>query len=233
MKIVAWNIRSGGGARCADIASRLKHMDPDVIAFSEYQPGTSAPLIKSLAENGWAHQALSTPPLKYGGAAVVSKTPLTPLQLPATMAPFAYRYVSVDIPAHNLKLRAVYAPLHKDPYADFWDGMLADLRTAADDAVLVVGDLNAGGSSIDSPSPDFFCSSYFTQLPDCGYQDLWRLTHGQDARDYTWLGPVNPYRLDHAFATARLVERFSRCAYDHDVRTAGMSDHSLLSVELT
>lgn len=232
MKIIAWNIQWGGGVRCGDIAATLIGLDADVIVLSEYQPDASAPLVASLGEAGWMHQVLSSPPLKYGGAAVLSKTPVSAQPLSRSMAGFEHRYLSVAAPEHHVELRAVYAPLHKDPYAVFWDGMLADLRAAADEPVLLLGDLNAGASSIDSPSPDFFCSSFFTQLPDCGYRDLWRAANGENAREYTWLGPVNPYRLDHAFGTARVSDRLAGCHYLHDVRVAGLSDHSLLSVDL-
>lgn len=232
MKVVAWNIRFGANGRCAEVAADLVRRDPDVIVLSEYQQGTSSPLMLALGEAGWSHQVLSLPPLKYGGVAVASRTPLEHRTSSDAMKFFDYRYLAVGVPAYDLELRGVYAPLHKDPYPAFWNGMLADLRTDADRATLVIGDFNAGESCIDSPSTDVFCSSYFTQLPGCGYQDLWRAANGADAREFTWLGPVNPYRLDHAFGTTRVAERLSRCVYDHEVRTSGLSDHSLLSVEL-
>ncbi len=232
MKVIGWNIRWGGGARCGQISETLVNLDADVIVLSEYQPGTSAPLIASLGDAGWTHQVLSTPPHRYGGAAVLSKTPVSSQPLPPSMLGFEHRYLSVAVPEHHVELRAVYAPLQKDPYAAFWSAMLADLKSAADQAVLVIGDLNAGASGIDSPSPDFLCSDFFIQLPVCGYSDLWRAANREGAREYSWLGTVNPYRLDHAFGTARVADRLISCHYLHDVREAGLSDHSLLSVEL-
>lgn len=91
MKIVAWNFRWGGGDRCGNIAAKLSDADPDVIVLSEYQPQASAPLVASLAEAGWRHQVLSAPPMKYGGAAIVSKTALTSRPLSESMRSFDHR----------------------------------------------------------------------------------------------------------------------------------------------
>lgn len=232
MEILAWNIRSGGGVRSHAIAAELIRRDPDVIVVGEYQTGTSARLMHELEEAGWAHQVRPDPPGRYGGVAVLSKSQLVVRPLPASLLPFAFRFVAVGVPAWGLELRAVYAPLHKDPYAEFWDAMLASLESESDGQVLMVGDLNTGRSHVDAPVPNFFCSSYFSELPSRGYTDLWREMHGPDAREYTWLGRVNPYRLDHAFGTAPLRSRLRACSYDHAVRESGLSDHSLLLVRL-
>lgn len=232
MNVVAWNIRWGGGERSSDIAAVLIERHPDVIVLSEYQPAASAPLVEALRGAGWPHGVFSTPPLKYGGVAVLAKTPLTEQPAGGPMRAFHFRYLSVTVPAHDLDLRAVYAPLHHDPYADFWNAMLADLRASVQRPVLMIGDLNAGKSGIDSPSPDVFCSDFFTQLPGCGYRDLWRGLNGHAAREHTWQGRVNPYRLDHAFGSSALAGRVRACAYDHTVRERGVSDHSLLWLEI-
>lgn len=232
MKIVAWNVWWGGGVRSGSIAAELISRNPDVIVLSEYQPFASASLLVALAAEGWTEHALTTPPGRYGGVAVLAKTRIESLPVTEPLKPFEHRYVSVSLPSHNMEVRAVYAPLHKDPFAEFWGGVLGDLREAKDRPVLVVGDFNSGLSAIDSPSTDVFCSNFFSQIPGCGYRDLWRERHGPDAREYTWLGPVNPYRLDHAFGTASLADRVTECAYDHSVRAPDRSDHSLLWLEV-
>lgn len=109
--------------------------------------------------------------------------------------------------------------------------MLDSLENESQQNVLMIGDLNAGLSHVDAPV-DFFCSRYFNELPIRGYTDLWRHKHGPDAREHTWMGPVNPYRLDHAFGKASLRDRLIDGRYDHSVRESKLSDHSLLSVTL-
>jgi hypothetical protein len=42
MRLIAWNIRQGGGSRLPQIADALKHHDADVAVLSEYRGGLSA-----------------------------------------------------------------------------------------------------------------------------------------------------------------------------------------------
>ena len=87
---------------------------------------------------------------------------------------------------------------------------------------------------------DFFDEMVGPAAPDqaqrLALNDLWRRTNG-DAREYTWASMrngeiVNEFRLDHALANDRFVERFDpRCRYDHGTRPA-FSDHSAVVVDL-
>ena len=40
------------------------------------------------------------------------------------------------------------------------------------------------------------------------------------------------YRLDHAFCTPPLAERLVACRYSHAEREAGVSDHSVMLIDL-
>jgi len=42
----------------------------------------------------------------------------------------------------------------------------------------------------------------------------------------------NGFRLDHAFATPSLSPRITSCRYSHAERDAGVSDHSMLILEV-
>ena len=42
----------------------------------------------------------------------------------------------------------------------------------------------------------------------------------------------NGFRLDHAFATPSLRSRITSCRYSHAERDAGISDHSIMIVEV-
>ena len=56
--------------------------------------------------------------------------------------------------------------------------------------------------------------------------------------EYTWYSTLkggvrgNGFRLDHAFATPRLAPRVKACRYSHVERDAGVSDHSMVLVEM-
>ncbi|MGH7335486.1 MAG: endonuclease/exonuclease/phosphatase family protein, partial [Candidatus Rokuibacteriota bacterium] len=57
VRIVAWNIRAGGGQRAEAIARQLRRWVPDVVALSEFR-GTAASGIvaAALADDGLGHQ---------------------------------------------------------------------------------------------------------------------------------------------------------------------------------
>ena len=77
----------------------------------------------------------------------------------------------------------------------------------------------------------------FAKLSAMGWTDLWR-HHNPGITEYTWFSKFkggargNGFRLDHAFATPGLVARVQGCRYSHAQREAGISDHSLVIVEV-
>jgi exonuclease III len=42
MRLLAWNIRQGGGSRLARIADALAHHEADILVLSEYRGGEAA-----------------------------------------------------------------------------------------------------------------------------------------------------------------------------------------------
>lgn len=72
-------------------------------------------------------------------------------------------------------------------------------------------------------------------LRELGYQDAFRTLHGYASREPSWTwqrraGHGGGWRLDHLFASPEL--RPLRCAYHHDWRDDGLSDHSALEADL-
>jgi len=58
-----------------------------------------------------------------------------------------------------------------------------------------------------------------------GWRDAFRTLHGYEARDRSWKTGRHPgYRLDHIFMSPALTA--IACAYDHELREDGLSDHS-------
>lgn len=72
-------------------------------------------------------------------------------------------------------------------------------------------------------------------LRDIGFTDAFRALHGYAAREPSWTfrriaGHGGGWRLDHVFCSGELAPR--ACAYHHDWRDAGLSDHSALEADL-
>jgi endonuclease/exonuclease/phosphatase family metal-dependent hydrolase len=69
-------------------------------------------------------------------------------------------------------------------------------------------------------------------LAEIGWSDCFRTLHGYAAKEPSWTYPRfgGGYRIDHIFCSPALEPR--SCAYHHDWRDAGLSDHSALEADL-
>jgi exonuclease III len=80
------------------------------------------------------------------------------------------------------------------------------------------------------PPCDLFADhdyDFYRSFGDAGLVDAYRHVQ-RDGADVSWLGPKGGQRLDHAFLTARYVDRLTECRFDHTTRSLGLSDHSAL-----
>src|SRR5260370_7448684 len=71
MRLLAWNIRQGGGSRLARIADALAHHDADILVLSEYRGGEAAVrLLAALASLGYRHATALAPPAGRSGVLI-------------------------------------------------------------------------------------------------------------------------------------------------------------------
>lgn len=239
IRLVSWNIRQGGGRRVGAIYDALIGHAPDVIILTEYRCGPSMSLLARLAAGGWPHAATSDPPPRRNGVAVLSREPLMVRRPPSSVPPD--RWVEVEVPAYKLALAAVYVPVRgrdvtrKDAY---WRGVLEAAAVRRDAAFLFVGDWNTG-APIGDAEPEgagFSCCEHFAAMPEHGFVEVWRLLHPHQ-RAFSWYSrrggaDLNGFRIDHAFLSAQLRERLVSCEYSDIERSAGLSDHAVLLLEL-
>ena len=72
MRIVAWNIRAGGGVRVGRIARQIARWAPDVVALSEFRAtAPSLALAGTLARQGLSHQLTTADPARDGRNALL------------------------------------------------------------------------------------------------------------------------------------------------------------------
>lgn len=233
LRVIAWNIRSGGGERGRSIADAIAKHEADVAILIEYRPKGSAQLLNQLQGLGYPHAVLSKPVPKIGGVAIVSRRPIVEEPCVSESDPFASRIMIARVPDADLVVCGLYGPLESEAFDDCWRSLLGPVRERADQPVLVAGDLNTGAPTLDAPGKRFFGSQFFAELSAAGYTDLWRREHGDEAREHSWFGRTNGYRIDHAFASQRLLPRVEKCWYSHGEREQKMSDHSAVLVDLT
>ena len=228
MRIVALNLRGGGGPRIGRLADYLCDSDADVVVASEFVPGPRGEALTGrLATAGFA--SLYVPDKPSGRYTVLLATRRRAAPVKAEVAPVD-RGRLVVARCGELAIAGVYFDNGKEK-ASLFDYLLSR-PPALGDACLVIGDWNTGLRRIDEPGATFFCADRFALMEQRGYVDLWRRQHGPDAREISWVSTRGTgYRIDHAFATAPVAERVTRCDYDHSTRSE-LSDHSALVVEL-
>lgn len=235
LRILLWNIECGGGSRSELLARAVKQQSPapDIIVLNEYRVATSDDLIFELKEGGWPEFQHSNPPKGYGGVAVLSREKLNARQVPSSFGDQAYRCLPLDIPSAELTLWAVYAPF-KENCPEFWEPLLQALRADIERDTILLGDLNAGLDSDVPAQPRLAGTPYMHQLYDEGYRDLYTsYRSGSEPVQYTWYGPANGYRIDHAFGSPGAAGRVRSFTYDHKGREDEVSDHSSLTFTLT
>jgi len=244
MRVVAWNIRAGGGVRAGAIARQLHRWQADVVALSEFRATPpSLALAAMLAARGLTHQVLTADPKRpaVNALLVASRWPLTRCRLRgAPTEPCRWIAATVDAPT-PLTIGAMHVPnrVTKRKYP-FLDAVLSCARGWRLGPALLVGDTNSGRRVLDEEVPVFSAQEegWIDGLAACGWCDGFRHLHGE-TRAYTWYSPNgrNGFRIDQAFVNPPLVARLKDIAYVWGGATRGrrrdrLSDHAALLVDL-
>ena len=243
MRIVAWNIRAGGGRRAGAIASQLGDWAADVVVLSEFRgTASSGGLETALAEAGLSHQLKTADPARpaLNALLVASRWPLRRMRLRAAPAEPG-RWLAAAIHASTpLVVGAMHVPNRvggrKYP---FLDAALTCARRWRLGPALFVGDTNSGRRGIDEEASAFSAreEGWIDGLAACGWADAFRHLHGS-ARVYTWYSPNgrNGFRIDQAFVNRHLLPHLTSVAHvwagATPERRDVLSDHAALLVDI-
>jgi exodeoxyribonuclease-3 len=230
MRLLAWNIRQGGGARLPAIVEALARHDADVLVLSEYRGGDSALRLREALERlGYPHTTSPRPPPGKVGVLIAARRRLrAPAALDEAL-PEPHRLVHVEI--GKLSLCGVYMPnlLAKVPY---WEAVVANLASKIDRHALAIGDFNTCRAYVDEPGAIDRCAYFMDRVAEMGFCDLWRQRY-PEGREFSWYSHRgNGFRIDHAFLSPALAKRAGPVRYSHDERLSGLSDHSALILDL-
>ena len=230
MRLLAWNIRQGGGTRLPLITEALMRHDADVLVLSEYRGGDSAlRLCEALHRLGYRHVTSLRPPPGKTGVLVAARRRFRAYAALTEALPEPYRLVHVEI--GRLSLCGVYMPnlLAKVPY---WEAVVASLALRADGLALAIGDFNTCRAYVDEPGAVDRCAYFMDRVAELGFCDLWRHRY-PEGREFSWYSHRgNGFRIDHAFLSPALAKRAGAVRYSHDERLSGLSDHSPLILDL-
>ncbi|MFN0303727.1 MAG: endonuclease/exonuclease/phosphatase family protein [Burkholderiales bacterium] len=245
MRIVAWNIRAGGGVRATVIAEQLMRWHADVVALTEFR-GTapSLQLAEALSDGGLAQQShsINIRAPTENRLLLASRWPIEPLSLAGApsrsgkwiaarvCAPQPFTAIAIHVPNR--------ATGRKWP---FHAATLRVARTWSTGPALLCGDTNTGRIGIDEDTGaagfNLREDCWMTALEDTGWHDAFRRLHG-DRREWTWHSPNagTGYRLDQAFVNTAMVDRLRAVEHvwgkdDNDARRDALSDHAALIVD--
>jgi hypothetical protein len=125
MRLLAWNIRQGGGSRLPRIADALARHEADILVLSEYRGGEAAGRLRAaLALLGYRYATAATPPPGRSGVLVAARCAFRDDGAVGVGLPEPYRMVSAEFP--DFRLVGVYMPnlIAKLPY---WETLIAIL----------------------------------------------------------------------------------------------------------
>jgi exodeoxyribonuclease III len=237
VKILAWNICHGGGNHTA-IASAIMAHSPDVIVLTEHRTETTRPLIEQLRFWGWPHVVSSPTEGLRNGVAILGRDDLNPAPDPFGEAPFAWWEAEARV--GDIAIIGVYAPLANSwgsspgIQGEFWRRVHRLMECRIHERVVMMGDFNTCAREVDGPNPQP-CWDAFEHLPSLGWHDAWRATN-PGGTDFSWVNqrvkPPSRWRIDHAFVSPALERAVQSCRYSHAEREAGLSDHSVLLLEV-
>ena len=243
LRIVAWNIRAGGGERAGRIARQIGRWAPDVVVLSEFR-GTppSRALAGALATQlPYQLTTASASAPEVNALLVAARWPIETLRLRGGPGePCRWLAARVAGPS-PLVVGAMHVPNRvggrKYPY---FDAVLSCVRRWAHGPALLVGDTNSGRRGLDEQVPAFNDQEegWIDGLGACGWTDAFRHLY-PDKRAYTWYSPNgrNGFRIDQAFLNAPLLARLKDAAYvwggaSCRRRRTLLSDHAALVVDL-
>jgi exodeoxyribonuclease-3 len=239
MLVLSWNIRQGGGGRRDAICSAIAAHNPDVIVLSEVHSDSVVAIRQALCMQPWPYCASNATERNVNSLCILSRTPLSVRDCCPVPEENAPRWLDVEVPAYGFGLGALHIPIDLGRFEvdrrskrRFWAAVVQAAIDRKPEPFLFVGDLNTGARGIDEPGRTFVCSKEFEQMASVGWTDAWRHFHGS-AFEPTWVSnQKNEYRIDHGFVSPPLLDRLVSCDYSHREREAGVSDHSILILEI-
>jgi len=241
-RLVAWNIRAGGGKRAAFIGEAIVNMSPDIVVLSEFRSGVPSQEIAALlagAGLSWQVNALKEVKPNTNAVMIASRASLRRVGLrKAPQEPG--RWVMAREGARGIAIGAMHIPnQHTGRKPGYHDAVIDLAKRWKSGPALLVGDTNSGRIDTDEETPVFNkrTDGWFDRFEAAGWQDGFRVIHGE-RRDYTWYSHrQNGFRLDQVFVNADLTCHLKQVAHiwprhpGQPERRDGLSDHAALVVD--
>ena len=238
MRVVAWNIRAGGGRRALDIAAQLTRWQADVVVLSEFRATPpSRGIAAELYEAGLRYQRHTSDRdnLAINALLVVSRWPLRVVTLGGAPQD-RHRWLQVNVSAPEpFAVLALHVPNRvTGRKLPFLDAVTEIVRRWRGPRAMLIGDTNSGRIGIDEESKAFdrHEDHWLQRLDSLGWRDAFRTLHPR-RREFTWYSPNgnNGFRLDQAFVHCDLLAKLKTIRHDWGGRRGALSDHAALVLD--
>lgn len=241
LKVVAWNVRQGGGGRAPRLADAVRTLSPDVVMISEYRHISRHGLAERLAAAGLGHQVESPDPRDgYTGMLICSRHQIDTGDVAFDSVTDGHRFCHFVVKGWDLV--SSYIPGMKaeaNRKEKYWQFLVNEAGPAlAERRCLIAGDLNTGLHYRDELGATLACSELMQELFDAGWRDAWVERNRIARPPGTWISTAgNPFRLDHALLSpksprARNVDYPVVIGGEGVLGPGGLSDHLPVVISL-
>jgi exodeoxyribonuclease III len=222
------------------LASRTEH----VFVLTETKASAGCRLLAdAFTSAGW-HVSFPVPDSGGYGVMIVARVKAADGQFSERLGYLPARATSVLLPAPagTVEIIGAYVPSRdsgqeKTERKRQWLATCQAALAAREPAypAILLGDLNILEPD-HQPRYPFFApfeyDFYRTLATEHALTDAFRHLH-PDAAEHSWVGRTGDgYRYDHAFCSTQLTQAITECAYVHQTRADGLSDHSALTTSL-
>jgi len=229
MKILSWNIQSGGGRRLHLIIERILTLEPDIFIATEFRANKSAAALNNALRVLYPYHAHAASEFSnINSVAIYSKENFT--RLPCRCAKEdRHRFISINL--NGVKIIGAYFAQGMAKQSQF-NYLIKDAQRNGTKNKIIIGDLNTGNSDMDSEYSSFYCEDDFRILATKLFSDAYRYKNKQKRVYSWWSNNGYGYRIDHCLCDASLSKKIKKCYYIEKWKDAGASDHAPLFVEL-
>ncbi|MGH7007027.1 MAG: endonuclease/exonuclease/phosphatase family protein [Stellaceae bacterium] len=236
MRIVTWNVHSltAGPEKVADA---ILGEQPALVVLQEYpsskKDGSNAVTVEAvLSANGlipFHREAKARPFRTVVFGPIGMRRVASPPELDAD-DPF---WVDVELDSVCISAVHIAIPKNIELREMHWRTALSLVSSKSKTAHALIGDLNTARHGIDQVDATIPGDHYLQELEAAGWTEAWRASHPESApREYSWYYKDTGFRFDQAWLSPLLAPRLVGARMNHEVREQGLSDHSILVVDL-
>jgi exodeoxyribonuclease-3 len=233
MRILSWNVERLKAGAPAITGEILRH-EPDVVALQEFQPGRSGAAVAGLLEAegfGFRHDT----PFGRGFCSVIfSRLPSQALLAPNGLPPDNWSSYWAEASCGGLGVSCLHVPVskYKAHRKAFWDTAVMHSHAMSGSPHLLIGDLNTTRHGIDELGKVVPGDHWLRDLEAGGWNEAWRIA-SPGVREYSWYSKTESgFRIDQAWLSPVASPGLRHARMDHVRRISGLSDHSMLIVDL-